>query len=108
VWTDDNPGSPTYYFGPFGRKPRFYASAFITTDAQATSAAAAIGSSQQGVARSLVFQSVPNPSMRPGDLILLRREAMGVNEIHLLDAMTIGLTAADVQSGSSRWGATSE
>jgi hypothetical protein len=31
---------------------------------------------------------------------------MGVNEIHLLDTMTIGLTAADVQSGSSRWGAT--
>jgi hypothetical protein len=108
VWTDDNPGSPTYYFGPFGRKPRFYASTFITTPEQAVSAATALGNAQQGVARSLVFQSVPNSSMRPGDLILVRRPAMGVNELHLLDAMTIGLTAADVQSGTSRWGATSE
>jgi hypothetical protein len=42
-WTDDNPGSPTYYFGPFGRKPRFYASTFITTPEQAVSAASCAG-----------------------------------------------------------------
>ena len=108
VWTDDNPGSPTYYFGGFGHKPRFYASSFITTDEQAASAAAAIGTAQQGVARSLSFETVPNSSMRPGDLLLVRRPAMGVNEVHMLDSMTIGLTADGGHSGAPRWGATSE
>ena len=107
VWTDDNTGSPTYYGGGFGKKPRFLPrSTFITTDEQAASAAAAIGTAQQGVARSLVFETVPNSSMHPGDLLLVRRTAMGVNEVHMLDSMTIGLTADGGYTGTSRWGAT--
>lgn len=106
VWTDNDATSPTYYFGGFGHKPRFFASTFITNDAQAVSAANAIGAAQQGVARSLDFTVVPNPAMKPGDLVLVKRSAIGVNEVHILDAMTIGLTAADSHSGTSRWGST--
>ena len=76
-WTDDDPTSPTNYFSGFGRKPKFYSSPFITTPAQAASAANAIGASQQGVARSLDFSSVPNSSMVPGDLVLVVREDHG-------------------------------
>ena len=106
VWTDNDPSSPTYYFGPFGRKPRFYSSTFITTPEQATSAANAIGNSQQGVARSLDFSSVPNSSMKPGDLILVKRTAIGINEVHQLDSTEIPLTADAAQTGVSRWGST--
>ena len=106
VWTDTDPSSPTNYNGPFGHKPRFFSSTFITTPDQATSAAAAIGTSQQGVARSLSFTTVPNSAMVPGDLVLVKRQALGVNEVHQLDATTIPLTADQPQTGTSRWGST--
>lgn len=104
VWTDDDPSSPTYYAGGFGAKPRFFASAFITTDAQAASAAEAIGTAQKGVARSLTLGAVPNPALEPGDLVLIKREAIGVNEVHILDALTFGLTADAAMTAASRWG----
>lgn len=106
VWTDDDPSSPTYYFGGFGRKPRFYASSFITSDAQAVSAATAIGVAQQGVARSLSFTAVPNPALEPGDAVLVKRDALGVNEVHLIDSLTFGLGSDAPMGGTSRWGST--
>src|SRR5207253_939905 len=36
---DDNPTSPTRYGGPFGMKPDFYSSSFISTNEQAQQAA---------------------------------------------------------------------
>lgn len=107
VWTDTDPVSPTNYNGPFGHKPRFYASAFITTDAQAVSAATSIGQSQQGVARSLAFGSVPNPALEPGDCVEFIRTAIGINECHSIDSLTFGLAADGEMTGSSRWGSTS-
>ena len=104
VWTDTDPSSPTYYSGGFGHKPRFFASAFISSDAQAASAAASIGTAQKGVARSLALAAVPNPALEPGDLVLIKREAIGVNEVHVLDAITYGLTADGPMTAASRWG----
>lgn len=106
-WQDNDPTSPTYYAGPFGHKPKFFASTFITTNAQADSAAQAIGSSLKGVARSLGFGAVPNPALEPGDAVLFRRVAMGVNEVHLIDSLVFGLTADGAMTGASRWGSTS-
>lgn len=102
VWTDDDPSSPTYYFGGFGKKPRFYSSPFITTDGQAVAAAEAIGVSQQGVARSIAFAAVPNPALEPGDPILVVRTAIGLNEYHLIDALTFDLSASGAMTGASR------
>ena len=51
------------------------ASAFITSDAQAASAAASIGTAQKGVARSLALAAVPQPALEPGDLVLVKRDA---------------------------------
>lgn len=107
VWTDTDPGSPTFYDGGFGHKPRFYASPFITSDAQAASAATAIGVAQIGVARSLSFEGVPNPALEPGDALLVRRAALALNEIHLIDALTIDLSAARSMTGESRSAGTS-
>jgi hypothetical protein len=106
TWYDTDPTSPTFYGGGFGRKPRFYASPFITTPEQAISAATAIGTAQRGVARSLSFASLPNPQMVPGHLVLVKRAAIGVDEVHILDSTTIPLTASEPQTGTSRWGST--
>lgn len=104
VWTDTDPSSPTFYDGGFGHKPRFFPSSFITTPAQAASAAASIGSAQKGVARSLSLSAVPQPALEPGDLVLVKREAIGVNEVHALDSVTYGLTADGPMTAASRWG----
>lgn len=102
VWTDTAATSPTRYDGGFGHKPRFYSSPFLTTDAQALSAATAIGASISGVARSLSFAAVPNPALETGDPILVRRAAVGLDEVHLIDSLTIDLTAAGAMTGRSR------
>jgi hypothetical protein len=101
VWTDDNPASPTYYFGSFGHKPRFYASPFIASDAQAASAAFAIGLQQTGVARSLDFGMVRNPALEPGDVVQIRRAALGLDEVHRIDSLTIDL-GTGAMTGKSR------
>ena len=104
TWYDTDPSSPTLYGGPFGKKPRFFPSVFLTTNDQATSAAASIGTAQKGVARSLTLAAVPNPALEPGDLVLIKRQAIGINEVHSLDAITYGLTADAPMTASSRWG----
>ena len=106
VWTDTDPASPTNYFGPFGRKPRFYSSTFITTPDQAVSAATSIGSALKGVARSLDMTAVPNPALEPGDPVLIKRTALDINEVHLIDALTFSLGADGAMAASSRWGTT--
>lgn len=92
--TDADPASPTYYYGPFGRKPRFFGSPFLNSNSQCTSAAQAILLGNLGVARSLNFGMVPNPALDPGDAVTLTREALDVDEIQLIDGYTYGLGAA--------------
>lgn len=66
---DDNPDSPTYYFGNFGKVPRFYSSPFITTDDQALSAATSLLTKTLGVPYNLDFTAVPNPALEPWDAV---------------------------------------
>lgn len=102
VATDDDPSSPTYYGGPFGRKPRFFSSEFIASDTQAESAAAAILASNIGVARSVNFGAVPDPRLECSDVVLLTREVLGLNTLHIIDTLTIGLGADSSMSGTTR------
>lgn len=103
VATDLNPASPTYYHGPFGRKPRFYVSEFIGSDAQAASAAAGILNANLGLLAGLSLEALPNPALEPGDAVLVDRSDMGVvNEVHLLDIVTIGLGATGTMTAESR------
>jgi len=89
--TDDDPQSPTYYYGPFGQKPRFYASEFITTDAQAAQAAKAIQASESGIARGLTIEFVPNYALEPLDPVQIRWSPLGIDELHVLPAFTLPL-----------------
>ncbi|MBA3583414.1 MAG: DUF5047 domain-containing protein [Gemmatimonadetes bacterium] len=102
VATDENPLSPTYYYGPFGRVPRFYASPFVTTDVQAQDAAAAILAGELGTTQQLEFGSVVNPALEPGDVARVTRARSGVDEDHIIDSLTIPLTPAGTMTGSTR------
>lgn len=92
VARDLDPTSPTYYFGPFGRKPLQYSAPF-TTVTQAQNAANAKLRSLLGVTQSLDLAIVPNPAYEPGDILGVQRLKLAVNEVDVLDSLTISLDA---------------
>lgn len=101
---DDNPLSPTYYYGDFGRKPApIQTSSRIDSDEQAADAAAAFLTMNMGTSESIGFETIPNPSLVPGDAILLNRPRAGItSETHYIDNLTIGLGATESMSGGTR------
>lgn len=66
---DDDPTSHTYWDGPWGRKPYFYASPLLTTQEQVDDAAQTILADLLGAERLREFTTVPAPHLEPGDLV---------------------------------------
>lgn len=97
---DNNPLSPTYWNGRFGKVPRFYYSSFITTTAQATSAATAILQRAIGLPYSIDLQAVPNPALEPFDSIKII--APDKTDVHVIDSITIPLVAEAAMTGTTR------
>jgi len=102
IATDDNPLSPTYYFGPFGKVPDLFHSAMIVGDAQAADVAAARLARQLGIAQSVSFGTVVNPKLEPSQIVRIIRERAGVSQDHVLDSVTIPLSAEAEMSASTR------
>jgi hypothetical protein len=102
VATDENASSPTYYFGAFGKVPRFYSSPFLTTNAQCSDAAQAVLSRELGTTQQVDFGTVPNPALEPNDVARVTRVRAGIDEDHVIDSLSIGLGADGVMSGRSR------
>jgi hypothetical protein len=67
VVLDEDPESATYWYGPFGKVPRFYASPLLFTDAQCTTAAGSILARVTGLPYSLDLTAIPNPALEPLD-----------------------------------------
>lgn len=99
--TDNDPASPTYWLGPFGQKPRFYVSPFITTTAQATSAATSLLNRVRGLSRQLRLSMLTNPALEAGDVIRIRFPD-GSTEAHLIDSVDVPLDAESASSLSTR------
>lgn len=109
VATDDDPASPTRYGGPFGRKPDFYSSSFITTPEQAADAAAGRKAKEMGTSQTINFGALVNPALEPGDVVHAKRTHTHEGELiviaderHILDSLTIPLAAADSMNGATR------
>lgn len=103
VATDDNPNSPTYYFGSFGRVPRFYSSPMLATDAQAQDAATAMLARELGTTQSVNFGAVVLPHLEPGDVVRIKRARVGLAvEDHVVDSLTIPLSATGTMTGATR------
>lgn len=100
VAVDLNPASPTYWYGTFGKVPRFYSSPLITTIAQAKAAAEAMLARQIGLPYSVDFTSVPHPGLEPDDPVRVRYP--GRSETHVLDRITIPLTAGTALTAQTR------
>ena len=102
VATDNNPASPTYYFGAFGKKPQFFSSEFLASNAQCDSAAAAILASNIGVASSVNFGVVPDPRLECSDVVQITRLPLGLDNLHIIDTLRVGLGADESMTGTSR------
>lgn len=99
---DDDPLSPTYVYGPFGRVVGFYSSPVLTTDAQARDAAQTILARSTGTTQRVEFGSLVLPYLEPGDVARITRHRIGINELHVLDGLTIPLATGGVMSGRTR------
>ncbi len=99
---DIDPTSPTYYYGPFGKVPMFFQSAFIVTNDQALAAATAMLQRQLGTTQTATFGTIVNPSLEPGDTVRVTRLRAGIDEELAIDTLTIPLSADQPMTGQTR------
>jgi hypothetical protein len=97
---DNNPNSPTYWYGSFGKVPRFYSSPFITTNAQALSAAKSILKQNLGLPYSVDFNVITNPALEAWDSVTVMYD--NKTETHVIDRMTIPLTNDQAMTAQTR------
>jgi hypothetical protein len=97
---DNNPTSPTYFYGGFGKVPTFFTSPFMTTTAQAAVAADSLLRKKLGLPYSVDFTTVPNPALEPYDPIWIRYP--GRLERHIVQSLTIPLTAEEPLTATTR------
>ena len=87
---DNDPASPTYWLGPFGKHSRAEeTNDVIETEAQAIEAATALLDQYKGRASKLSFTSVHNPLLEPLDKVSLR-VATGI-QTHIIDSISYPL-----------------
>ncbi|MFJ6239596.1 DUF5047 domain-containing protein [Streptomyces griseus] len=87
---DDDPTSPTYVYGPFGRVPRFYSSSLLTNPGQCATAAAKILRDAVKPAATVTIEAAPNPCLEPGDVLRVTYQS-GERELHQIQSLTIDL-----------------
>lgn len=102
VAIDNNPLSPTYYYGRFGPVPKFYTSPFLFSDTQAADAASAMLQRSIGLPYSIDLTAVPNPALEPYDPISVRPGTGQGRETHVLQKLTVPLRSAAAMAGSTR------
>lgn len=101
VW-DDDPTSPTYYLGSFGRRLRVYSSPLLITNADAKQAARLQLSKTAGVAENLTWNQIVDPSLDVGDAVTIVRSSMGVDARYQIDRLTVPLDATQPMSATAR------
>jgi len=101
---DDEPGSPTFYGGTFGRRPTFLTSQLLTTQAQCLAAAQARFERVRGLHATVSLTQVPNPGIDPGDLLSVIPDAAApdATQLHVADTVQIDLDPTAAQPIGTR------
>lgn len=87
---DNDPGSPTYWGGPYGRRPKFISSStLITTNLCAQAANLELLQAKAPNATG-DFSALPNPALEPGDVLRVAHSD-GTRELHQVAAFTVPL-----------------
>jgi Domain of unknown function (DUF5047) len=94
---DADPQSPTYWNGPFGRKPSSEQKVdTATTEAQAIDAAKAILAQYKGFTATVRFTSLHNPLIEPGDVLEVIVPDYKLHQLHVVDAITYQLAGGSM------------
>jgi hypothetical protein len=87
---DNDPGSPTYWGGPFGRRPDFFSSSTLTTLAACQQAANLKLAQAKAPNATGDISSLPNPALEPGDVFRVTHED-GTRELHQVASFSVPL-----------------
>lgn len=99
---DNNPSSPSYYWGPYGQLTEFYADPLVTSQSQADAAATGRLRKVLGLAESISLSVIPHPAHEAGDIVHATRLEDGLDTDFLLEQITIPLDAVSAASISGR------
>ena len=99
---DADPDSPTYFDGPFGKKPRpEETNTAITTEAAAIAYAATLLEKNSGRTRGIELQAVHMPLLEPNDVVAVWLPD-GTAERHIIDAISLPLGPGGVMTMQTR------
>ncbi|MFF4791817.1 DUF5047 domain-containing protein [Streptomyces sp. NPDC001276] len=87
---DDDPGSPTYWGGPFGRRPMFHSSSTLISATTCQAAARLKLAEAKAPNASGDITSLPNPALEPGDVLRIVHPD-GTRELHQAASFTVPL-----------------
>lgn len=93
---DNDPRSPTYYYGDYGQVPEFYSSPLLTSDALAQAAAASRLQKRLGANDAMTLATIPHPAQDPGDTVRVRY--YDIDQTMIVDSVS---TPLDVTSAAS-------
>lgn len=99
---DANPDSATYFYGPFGQSPRYYSSPLLFSDSEAEAAARTMLGRELGLPYTVSFSTICNPALEPYDAVRVGYSSRTGAEIHVLESVTIPLTADAAMTGTTR------
>ncbi|HKS46357.1 MAG TPA: DUF5047 domain-containing protein [Amycolatopsis sp.] len=102
VSLDLNPNSPTYWYGQFGKVPKFYSSSFLTTTDQCQAAADAMLARQLGVPYTLSLGAVPNCALEVRDPITVSYSDATAPETHVVETLTVPLVVTTPMEGTTK------
>lgn len=89
---DGDSTSPTYWYGNFGKVPRFFSSSFMTTTAQCQSAAASLLVSSTGLPYVVTMGVVPNPALEGWDVVSVQYDELSRIEAHIIEKISYSLS----------------
>lgn len=102
VALDNNPSSPTYYYGRFGKRLDSTHNSYVGTAVQAADMANGLLAKTIGAPDSISFGAIVDPGRSPHDIIEVERSRLGVAARHILDSVTIPLGHEEIMTGATR------
>lgn len=101
IW-DDDPSSPTYALGPYGKVPKFVSNPYVTDPTTGGVAAYAELLKTIGGTEAFNFAIVPNPAHEAGDLVRVVRPLSRTDTTSIIDAMTVPLAVTSAMTIRTR------
>lgn len=95
---DDEPSSPTYRHGPYGRVPQFVNDSTITTQAAAQAAANHLLKGLLGFSEQLsITAGAANPALEAGDTVAVKRDRLNIDALYTVQSFNVPLRNSGTQ-----------